>query len=236
MAKVSFSRYNDGYCQLYIYTSMPDAHFISFEGIDGVGKTTQARLLQAYLEKKGIKVHWTREPGGTPVGEKLRAIVLNDDMMDDTELMLFFAARVEHIERVIKPMLAQGIWVISDRFSDATYAYQVGGKGLDIKRVEEIERVAIQGYQPHRTYYLDLTHEQSQERMLVRARAQGLSAEEAMHDRFESLGHDFFKRVREAYINRYETHPQRILKIDANVSIEAIHETIIKDLEEKGWL
>ncbi|MDY3116353.1 MAG: dTMP kinase [Sutterella sp.] len=215
---------------------MSNAHFISIEGIDGAGKTTQARFLKEYLEKKWIKVHWTREPGGTPVGEKLRAIVLGDEMKAETELMLFFAARVEHIESVIKPCLVNNEWVISDRFSDATYAYQVGGKGLDVDRVHELERVAIQGYQPDRTYYLDMTYEQSRERLLERARAQGLGAEAAEHDRFEKMGRDFFERVRAAYLARCDAFPERILKIDANDSIEAIHETIIKDLEEKGWL
>ena len=215
---------------------MSNAHFISIEGIDGAGKTTQADKLKKHLQDHGINVHWTREPGGTDLGEKLRKILLNDEMTADTELMLFFAARVEHIERVIKPCLVNNEWVISDRFSDATYAYQVGGKGLDVKRVEELEQVAIQGYQPHRTYYLDLTYEQSRERLLARARAQGLGAEAAEHDRFEKMGRDFFERVRAAYLARCDAFPERILKIDANDSIEVIHDTIIKDLKEKGWL
>lgn len=215
---------------------MSNAHFISIEGIDGAGKTTQADKLKKRLLKHGINVLWTREPGGTDLGEKLRKILLNDEMTADTELMLFFAARVEHIEKKIKPCLEKNEWVISDRFSDATYAYQVGGKGLDVDRVHELEQVSIKGFQPHRTYYLDLTYEQSRERLLARARAQGLGAEAAEHDRFEKMGRDFFERVRAAYLARCDAFPERILKIDANDSIEAIHETIIKDLEGKGWL
>ncbi len=215
---------------------MSNAHFISIEGIDGAGKTTQADKLKKHLQKHGINVLWTREPGGTDLGEKLRKILLNDEMTADTELMLFFAARVEHIEKKIKPSLEKNEWVISDRFSDATYAYQVGGKGLDVYRVHELEHVAIKDFQPHRTYYLDLTYEQSRERLLARARAQGLGAEAAEHDRFEKMGRDFFERVRAAYLARCKAFPERILKIDANDSIEAIHDTIIKDLKEKGWL
>ena len=210
------------------------ARFISFEGIDGAGKSTQVARLKAYLEARGVTVYLTREPGGTPVGEKLRTMLLNDEMMTDTELMLFFAARVEHIERVIKPKLAQGIWVISDRFSDATYAYQVGGKGLNRERVHELEQVAIQGYKPHRTYYLDLTPEASEARMMARAEAQGLSATEAMRDRFESLGRAFFTRVREEYWTRWRQEPERIIKLDASNPIDTISVEIEEDIQK--WL
>ena len=113
--------------------------FLTFEGIDGAGKTSRINALEAHLAAKGVKTLRTREPGGTPLGEKIRGLLLSEDMGVDAETLLFFAARAEHVERVIKPALEEGIWVLSDRFTDATYAYQAGGKGVPGERVEAIE-------------------------------------------------------------------------------------------------
>ena len=135
---------------------MERGKFITFEGIDGAGKTTQIEALHRFLLDHGIEVVRTREPGGTPLGEKIRAMLLNDDMDVTAETLLFFASRAQHIRDVILPAVERGAWVLSDRFTDATYAYQVGAKGYDAENVLQLEAIVQKGFQPNKTVLFDL--------------------------------------------------------------------------------
>ena len=196
---------------------MQQGRFITFEGIDGAGKTTQIDALEAWLVSTGREVVRTREPGGTPLGEKIRAMLLNDDMDVTAETLLFFASRAEHIARVIVPALARGAWVLSDRFTDATYAYQVGGKGFDPAKVEALEALVQGSLQPFRTILFDIAPEEAARR-LAKARAA---------DRFERESCDFFTRVREAYLHRAERSAERFVILDAAQSPQAITEELL---------
>ena len=203
---------------------MQQGRFITFEGIDGAGKTTQIDALEAWLVSTGREVVHTREPGGTPLGEKIRAMLLNDDMDVTAETLLFFASRAEHIARVIVPALARGAWVLSDRFTDATYAYQVGGKGFDPAKVEALEALVQGSLQPFRTILFDIAPEEAARR-LAKARAA---------DRFERESCDFFTRVREAYLHRAERSPERFVILDAAQSPQAITEELLA--KARQWI
>lgn len=203
---------------------MQQGRFITFEGIDGAGKTTQIDALEAWLVSTGREVVRTREPGGTPLGEKIRALLLNDDMDVTAETLLFFASRAEHIARVIVPALARGAWVLSDRFTDATYAYQVGGKGFDPAKVEALEALVQGSLQPFRTILFDIAPEEAARR-LAKARAA---------DRFERESCDFFTRVREAYLHRAERSPERFVILDAAQSPQAITEELLA--KARQWI
>lgn len=203
---------------------MQQGRFITFEGIDGAGKTTQIDALEAWLVSTGREVVRTREPGGTPLGEKIRAMLLNDDMDVTAETLLFFASRAEHIARVIVPALARGAWVLSDRFTDATYAYQVGGKGFDPAKVEALEALVQGRLQPFRTILFDIAPEEAARR-LAKARAA---------DRFERESCDFFTRVREAYLHRAERSPERFVILDAAQSPQAITEELLA--KARQWI
>lgn len=203
---------------------MQQGRFITFEGIDGAGKTTQIDALEAWLVSTGREVVRTREPGGTPLGEKIRAMLLNDDMDVTAETLLFFASRAEHIARVIVPALARGVWVLSDRFTDATYAYQVGGKGFDPAKVEALEALVQGSLQPFRTILFDIAPEEAARR-LAKARAA---------DRFERESCDFFTRVREAYLHRAERSPERFVILDAAQSPQAITEELLA--KARQWI
>lgn len=203
---------------------MQQGRFITFEGIDGAGKTTQIDALEAWLVSTGREVVRTREPGGTPLGEKIRAMLLNDDMDVTAETLLFFASRAEHIARVIVPALARDAWVLSDRFTDATYAYQVGGKGFDPAKVEALEALVQGSLQPFRTILFDIAPEEAARR-LAKARAA---------DRFERESCDFFTRVREAYLHRAERSPERFVILDATQSPQAITEELLA--KARQWI
>lgn len=203
---------------------MQQGRFITFEGIDGAGKTTQIDALEAWLVSTGREVVRTREPGGTLLGEKIRAMLLNDDMDVTAETLLFFASRAEHIARVIVPALARGAWVLSDRFTDATYAYQVGGKGFDPAKVEALEALVQGSLQPFRTILFDIAPEEAARR-LAKARAA---------DRFERESCDFFTRVREAYLHRAERSPERFVILDAAQSPQAITEELLA--KARQWI
>ena len=203
---------------------MQQGRFITFEGIDGAGKTTQIDALEAWLVSTGREVVRTREPGGTPLGEKIRAMLLNDDMDVTAETLLFFASRAEHIARVIVPALARGAWVLSDRFTDATYAYQVGGKGFEPAKVEALEALVQGSLQPFRTILFDIAPEEAARR-LAKARAA---------DRFERESCDFFTRVREAYLHRAERSPERFVILDAAQSPQAITEELLA--KARHWI
>ena len=194
--------------------------FITFEGIDGAGKSSHVEWLVEWLRAQGKTVHVTREPGGTELGEKLRALLLNDDMHLETETLLMFAARREHLARVIEPALARGEWVVCDRFSDATYAYQGGGRGLDRHKLKDLEQWIHGHLQPDLTLLFDLPLAVARQRMAQATRNL---------DRFEQERADFHERVRQAYQERAAAHPQRIRVVnsdrdmaDIRLSLEAI--------------
>lgn len=204
---------------------MRQARFISIEGIDGAGKSTQTGRLLAHLAKCGADVLHTREPGGTPLAEKIRAMLLSDDMAPDAETLLFFAARADHVRRVIRPALEAGRWVVSDRFTDATYAYQVGGKGFPADKARELERWTLGDFAPDLTILFDVPPAVAAERL--RARAGG-------RDRFETMGEAFFERVRAAYLDRAAADPGRFLIVDATGTPEAVTEVILQKVSQ--WL
>ena len=190
--------------------------FISIEGIEGAGKSTQLDFIQRYLTRQGIQLTVTREPGGTELGEQIRTLLLTPTttgMAVDTELLLMFAARSEHVAQVIKPALARGDWVLSDRFTDATFAYQGGGRGIDLQRINEIATWTLNGLQPDLTLLFDLPVELGQQRVL--SRNQGV-------DRFEQEKIEFFERIRACYLERAQQEPNRIKIIDASQSIADI--------------
>lgn len=191
--------------------------FITLEGVDGAGKSTHMDWIARRLEAEGKAVVVTREPGGTPLGEELRKLVLAQSMHLETEALLMFAARREHLARVILPALDAGTWVLSDRFTDATFAYQGGGRGLDLGRIDVLENWVQQGLQPDLTLVFDLSVEEAKRRR---------SAATAAPDRFEQENLDFFKRVREVYLSRAARSPQRIRLIDAGRTVTDIRQSL----------
>jgi dTMP kinase len=187
--------------------------FITFEGIDGAGKSSHVEWLASFLRDKGQIVHVTREPGGTELGEKLRELLLHTPMHLETETLLMFAARREHLATLIEPALAGGEWVVCDRFSDATYAYQGGGRGLDRAKLQQLEHWVHGHLQPDLTLLFDLPLDVARERIALASR---------VLDRFEQERADFHERVRQAYLERAHSSPARIRVIDAQQSIENI--------------
>ena len=192
--------------------------FITFEGVDGAGKSTHLVWFADALRARGVELLVTREPGGTPLGEQLREILLHQTMSIGTEAMLMFAARLEHVEQVIKPALAAGKWVISDRFSDASFAYQGGGRGMDWQRLHQLEQWVHPDLQPDLTLFFDVPIE------IARARLANNSA----LDRFEQEKGDFFERVRAAYYRRVAESPARYAVIDAAHSIENVQRQLLE--------
>jgi dTMP kinase len=178
--------------------------FITVEGIDGAGKSTQIDAVAAALRARGLQLVLTREPGGTSLGESLRELILNERMTAETETLLLFAARAEHLDRVIRPALAVGQWVLCDRFTDATYAYQSGGRGVDEERIAALEHWVHADLQPDLTLLFDVPPEVAAQR-LSRTRAA---------DRFEAEDVHFFAAVRRAYLARASSDPARFFVID----------------------
>jgi dTMP kinase len=195
---------------------MKRGQFITFEGIDGAGKSTQIAFLADHLRAQGHTVLVTREPGGTPLGESLRSLILNQPMDPRTETLLMFAARAEHLAQVIRPALAAGHWVVCDRFTDATYAYQSGGRGLPGADIEALAHWVHPDLQPDRTILVDVAPEVAAAR-LASARAA---------DRFEAEQSAFFTRVRDAYLERAQRDPQRFVILDGTQSPTAIQAQI----------
>jgi len=198
--------------------------FITLEGGEGGGKSTNLAYVAAWLERSGIRVRVTREPGGTPLGEGVRALLLNPDyrgMDADAELLLVFAARAEHLNRVIKPALAAGEWVVCDRFTDATYAYQGGGRGIDDQRIGQLEGWVQGGLRPDLTLLFDIPVEEGMARA---GRRGGL-------DRFEQEQRAFFERVRQAYLKRSAAEPRRYRIIDASPDLAEVQRQIDRALE-----
>jgi dTMP kinase len=193
--------------------------FITLEGIDGAGKSTHHAWLVDRLKRSGRDIVATREPGGTPLGEKLRTLLLSESMHLETEALMMFAARREHLDKLILPALEKGQWVVSDRFTDATYAYQGGGRGLPREKLDVLERWVQGEFQPDLTLLFDLPTEIAYERLAKTGNNP---------DRFEQEARQFFEKVRAAYLKRAAEHPERIRVIDARLSLESIQ----KQLEE----
>lgn len=187
--------------------------FITLEGIDGAGKSTHLEWLREEIARRGHDVLVTREPGGTPLGEKLREVLLHQEMTADTEAMLMFAARREHLERRVWPALEAGQWVLCDRFSDASFAYQGGGRGLSFARLHELEHWVHAGFQPDLTLLFDVPTALGRER---------LQAGRGPLDRFEVEARGFHERVRAAYLERAREHVTRFRIIDGTRPIETV--------------
>ena len=196
--------------------------FITFEGIDGAGKSTQIDVIEATLKARGLEVIRTREPGGTPLGEVIRKELLSVEMDPATETLLFFASRAEHIAKVIRPAVERGAWVLSDRFTDATYAYQVGGRGFPAHKVEELEKWTQGDLQPDCTVLFDIDPEVAAQRV---AQARNL-------DRFEKENLDFFTRVRNAYLTRAKLSPQRFLIVNSMQDKETVSDILRKEFSQ----
>lgn len=201
-----------------------EGRFITFEGIDGAGKTTHIDALEQAWRRQGRDVVRTREPGGTPVAEKLRELVLHDSMDPLTEALLVFSARRDHIQQVIRPALARGAWVLCDRFTDATFAYQGAGRGFDLTVLRQLEAWVQEGLQPDLTLLFDLPP----------AIAAGRLQAARQPDRFESLDAAFFERVRQGYLARQAEQPGRFAIIRADASPEDVARQVREAIAAKG--
>ncbi len=199
--------------------------FITVEGSEGVGKTSNLNFIEQILQETGIKVVRTREPGGTPLGESIRELLLDagqDNMCDDTELLLMFAARAQHLHEVILPGLKAGKWILCDRFTDATYAYQGGGRGIEMSRIAVLEEWVQQDLRPDHTLLLDMPVAEG----LARAGAR------SEPDRFEQQKQAFFERVRQTYLQRAKAEPQRFHVIDASQPLNRVQAQISQVLDQ----
>ena len=204
------------------HTPTRSGRFITVEGIDGAGKSSHIEWLRDYLTSRGESVVVTREPGGTPLGEALRSILLNEPMTPETEMMLMFAARAEHLSAVIRPALERGAWVISDRFSDATYAYQVGGRGVPEAKFTALETWVHAGLQPDRTILFDVSVETAQARL----------HDTRVLDRFEREAANFHQRVCDAYHARQAAYPDRIRRVASDVPMPEVRAQILAALSD----
>ena len=197
---------------------------ITLEGLEGVGKSTNMEFIRRILQEAGIDVDVTREPGGTPLAEKIRELVLDtadEPLPDLCELLLIFAARSAHLENRIRPALDHGRWVLCDRFTDATYAYQGGGRGLPLEIIARLENLVQAGLQPDLTILLDTPVEIGLERIRERART----------DRFESQRLEFFQRAREVYLSRAQQEPERCVVVDASRPLAQVQNDLAKVIE-----
>jgi dTMP kinase len=205
--------------------------FISFEGVEGSGKTTQIRRLKRYLTQKGIPCKVTREPGGSPIGEKIRKILLNPDhreMVPLSELLLYEAARSQHVKEVIGPFLKKGRVILCDRFSDATIAYQGYGRGVDLRLIKKLNRLSTQGIKPDVTFLLDCPSGVGLKRALLRNRS--LRGEK--EDRFEREKIQFHHRVRRGYLSIAKKEPHRVKVIDTRQGEKRVFQKIQKIVDE----
>jgi len=196
--------------------------FITLEGMDGAGKSTHIPNIIAALKTRGVEVVSTREPGGTRLGEQLRTLLLHDAMHPETETLLMFAARREHIANVIEPALKRGAYVLSDRFTDATYAYQCGAKGVASTKIKQLEKWVQGNLQPDMTLLFDVPVEISMKRLS--------SAREP--DKFEREDAKFFEKLRQAYLTRAKENPARFRVIDANQALDKVKDEVNKMIEE----
>tara|TARA_R110002074_G_scaffold228259_2_gene399826 strand:- start:26006 stop:26638 length:633 start_codon:yes stop_codon:yes gene_type:complete len=199
--------------------------FITLEGVEGVGKSTNLSFIASYLEKAGKTVLTTREPGGTSIAEDIRSLLLDhheESLCNEAELLLMFAARAQHVNHVIKPALQAGKWVVCDRFTDATYAYQGGGRHFNMQDITWIENFVQKGLTPDKTVLLDLAVEVGLQR----------AAKRSEPDRFESEQQVFFENVRAVYLDRAKAEPNRFCVVDASQSIALVQQSIAKHLDK----
>jgi dTMP kinase len=199
--------------------------FLTVEGVEGVGKSSNIEFIAGFLAKRGIACLQTREPGGTPLAEGIRSLLLDhrDERVEElSELLLMFAARVQHVKQVIEPALARGTWVICDRFTDSTYAYQGAGRGVSADTISELERILLGAFRPDLTILLDLPVEVG----LQRAEKRGAQ------DRFEQEETPFFQRVREEFLARAVRFPERFRVVSTRVGLEAVRVSISNILED----
>lgn len=219
-------------------SSVSDAQgrFLTIEGIEGVGKTTQIARLSKVLSDRGIAHVVTREPGGTPLAEKIRDLVLGsrEPLPDTAELLLMFAARAVHLQNLIEPNLAAGRWVLCDRFTDATYAYQGAGRGLGDDQIRRLELLVQRARRPDLTLLLDVPVAVGLQR--ARGRNEGTGIEHADQDRFELQRAEFFERVRAGYLARAAAEPERISVIDAERSAEEVTAQMVAVLGARTWI
>lgn len=204
--------------------------FITFEGIEGSGKTTQLRILADFLQLRGHEVMVTREPGGTPIGEKIRQVLLNaefKEMRPLTELLLYAAARCQHVEEIIRPALERGKIVLCDRYADATIAYQGEARQIDKKFLKEIHQLATNNLKPDLTLLLDCPVEVGLKR--IQERESEIPGQTNL-DRFEKEKQDFHERVRRGYLKIAKEEPQRVKPIDVLADVQTIHEKIIEEV------
>ncbi len=204
---------------------MQAGKLITLEGIEGVGKSSNLRFMADYLIQNGIEVTTTREPGGTPLAEDLRKILLTDyqeKIYPETELLILYAARFQHVEGVVKPALAKGQWVICDRFNDATFAYQGAGRMMDIKKIIQLDQWALNGFSPSLTIILDAPVE------LAFSRIQ----KHRDLDRFEKEKKEFFERIRQAYLTRASEAPERYKVVDASLPLSQVQVILRGILDE----
>ena len=197
--------------------------FITFEGIDGAGKTTQAAMLVEFLEKQKLSISFVREPGGDPISESIRKLLLHSEetMSDRAEALLMIASRAQLTDKVILPYLLNGRWVVSDRYADSTLAYQGGGRGLSSTALKEINYFGTYTLKPDLTFFLDISVEEANKRMSV------------SRDRIEKEGDEFQQRVRDFYTNLHTEEPERVILINGENSIDAIHNEIWSIVNEK---
>jgi dTMP kinase len=200
--------------------------FITLEGTEGAGKSTNLSFIEDWLSNQNIEVVTTREPGGTQIGEAVREILLNTkhtEMTPETELMLMFSARNQHIQEKIIPALKAGKWVVSDRFTDASYAYQGAARGIEYQRISELEQWVQQGFHPDMTFVFDLSIEEGMKR--VKSRGEKT-------DRFEQEQKDFFEKVRKSYLHRASQSPKKYTVLDASNSLNRVQQQIEQTLKE----
>jgi len=202
-------------------TMIKPGKFLTLEGVDGAGKSTHVDWLVAHLRARGLTVVATREPGGCELSEALREMLLHTPMSLETETLLMFAARNEHLDKTIRPALAAGAWVVSDRFTDATFAYQGGGRQLGADRVAALEQWVHPDFGPDRTWFFDVPL------AVAKARLAGARSP----DRFEQENAAFFERTREAYHARARNDPGRIMTLDGTWTIEALRQALADDID-----
>ena len=197
---------------------------ITLEGGDGVGKTTHIELLETYLTEQGVSVLTTREPGGTALGEALRKVLLRGELEcgAETEMMVLFAARTQHLHAVLLPAIAKGQWVLCDRFTDATFAYQGGGRGIPFERIARLETFVQDNFEPDLTLLLDLPIEEGLARVTQRG---------GRVDRFEKQDPAFKERIRQSYLRRQQDNPERIQRVDASGSVDQIQTILQRQIQ-----
>lgn len=209
-------------------------YFLVFEGLDGSGKSSLMRELQAELTRRNQAFIVSREPGGTPLGEKLRNLILEKSDHPPgarAELLMYEASRAQHVEFLIQPSLRSGQWVLSDRFSASSLAFQGGARGISWEMIEQLNDFATQGLQPHLNILLDLSVEESERRREQREKSLGVQP-----DRIESENRDFHQRVRDGFLRASRQDPSRWLVLDASLSTETLFQKLLQELKRRQWL